>query len=388
METNSTPGGGNLRRIGCLSLGHMVNDAYMNQMQVLLPYFVLTGISVSRGAFLVSAFTLTSSLVQPFFGLLGEGWGAMVYTGTLWMALLLGLVGRVGSYPALLLVVALAGFGTAAFHPKASALVAASAGKNKSFAQAIFIAAGNAGWALTPLFAAPLVEHFGLRVTPWFILPGALMSFFLWYTMHSLRPPARARAATPEGSAWQALKAGSGELGRIMSVVALRSLTYFGLIAFIPLYLQQRNVPLLTGSRAVFLMLLTGSLGGLLGGFLADRWGGKAVIVGSLLAAPPLLLGALIATGWARYFCLGLGGAFLLASFSVTVTAAHSVLKQNAGLASGIMLGFGTGIGGLGVGLLGVFAEKAGLAPTVCLLGCLPLAAGLVGLFMRATPAR
>jgi FSR family fosmidomycin resistance protein-like MFS transporter len=37
----------------------------MNYVQTLLPFMVVAGMSVSRGAFLVSVFTITSSLLQP-----------------------------------------------------------------------------------------------------------------------------------------------------------------------------------------------------------------------------------------------------------------------------------------------------------------------------------
>ena len=67
----------------------------MNYLQTLLPFMVDAGLGVGRGAFLISAFTVTSSLLQPVSGYLvdqkNQRW--MVYLGTLWMAVLLGLVG-------------------------------------------------------------------------------------------------------------------------------------------------------------------------------------------------------------------------------------------------------------------------------------------------------
>jgi FSR family fosmidomycin resistance protein-like MFS transporter len=48
------------------------------------------------------------------------------------------------------------------------------------------------------------------------------------------------------------------------------------------------------------------------------------------------------------------------------------------------MLGFGIGIGGLGVGLVGVYIEHAGLAAAVTMLAWCPLAAALPTLFMRS----
>jgi len=368
-------------RVLTLAIGHLVNDMYMNQIQVLLPFFVASGLAVSKGAFLISVFTLTSSLVQPFFGLLSDRANArwLVCAGTLWMAAFLGLIGWVAGYGKMVALVAMAGLGTAAFHPQASALVAACGGQRKAFAQAVFIAAGNVGWSLTPLLVVPLVQAWGMRVTPVFIVPGALASLALWRATRGIPLPPRKSAS----AMLPALRHTWGELARLMLVVAFRSMTYFGLISFIPLYLRHKDIPLGASSRLVFLMLFAGSLGGLAGGYLADRIGRKPVIVISLLTCCPVLYLFLHTTGPASTVCLGLAGALLLASFSVTVAAAHQVISQNAGLASGLMLGFGVGIGGLGVGLMGVLVDHTGIVPAMKVLAGLPLLAGLLGLCLR-----
>ena len=67
----------------------------------------------------------------------------MVYVGTLWMAVLLGFVGVIKNYPLLVIIIALAGLGTALFHPQASAMVTAVSGERKGFFQSLFVAAGN-----------------------------------------------------------------------------------------------------------------------------------------------------------------------------------------------------------------------------------------------------
>ncbi|MGQ9824038.1 MAG: MFS transporter, partial [Desulfotomaculales bacterium] len=57
-------------RIFSLSIAHLFNDWYMNYIQTLLPFLVAAGLGVSKGAFLVVAFTITSSLLQPVSGYL------------------------------------------------------------------------------------------------------------------------------------------------------------------------------------------------------------------------------------------------------------------------------------------------------------------------------
>ncbi len=369
-------------RVIALSAGHLVNDMYMNQLQVMIPYLVLAGISLSRGAFLVSLFTITSSLVQPVFGYYSDrksnAW--MIFTGTLWMAVLLGIIGLIPDYRLMMPVAMLAGLGTAAFHPQASALVATCSQTKKTFVQAIFIASGNVGWALTPLLAVPLMDRHGIAATPLFIIPGVIISLILWLYSRNLPLPEKRRKSS---DFFPLILQHFPELFNIMIIVALRSLTYFSFISFLPLYLQQKGIPLTSGSRMVFLLLFTGSIGGLIGGFLADQYGRRLITIVSLCAASPLFVMFLLTSGLTSIVFLALAGAFLLATFSVTVTMAHSVIKNNAGLASGLMLGFGTGIGGLGVGLMGLLADHAGIKMVVDILVWLPLAAGLYSFSLK-----
>lgn len=371
----------NKGKIVSLSFAHLLNDWYMNYIQALLPFLVMSGLGVSKGAFLISAFTITSSLLQPVFGYLvdqkNQRW--MVYVGTIWMAVLISLVGLIKNYSILVVIAALSGLGTAAFHPQASAMVSAISGNRKGFFQACFTAAGNVGWALTPLIVVPFVQDYGLEMTPWFILPGLITGILLRFSA----PRVSVKAKVAPLPLMSILSDSWLELSKVIIVVAFRSLAYFGLIAFLPLYLQTTNISLLVSSHLLFVMLFSGAMGGIVGGYLSDRIGRKMVIVGSLVISSPMFYFFLNTNGFLSYVLLALAGATLLASFSVTVVMAQEIISKNAAMASGLMLGFGIGIGGLGVGLVGMLAEQQSIGLAIHLLIWLPLLAGLFGLAME-----
>lgn len=364
-------------KVFSLSLAHLLNDSYMNYIQTLLPFLIAGGLGISKGAFLISAFTITSSLLQPVFGYLvdqkNQRW--MVYVGTFWMAALLSLVGVLKNYYLLIFIVSLAGLGTAAFHPQGSAMVTSVSGEKKAFYQGFFVAAGNVGWAVTPLVLIPFVQKYGLEMTPLMALPGLMVAVLLWFTA----PRSSIKPKTVSLSILPALRSAWKELLKIVSVVSFRSLSYFGLVAFLPLYLQHKHISLLISSRLLFAMLFSGALGGLVGGYLSDRIGRKPVIIGSLAIASPLFYLFTITSSLLSYLFLALAGGALLASFSVTVVLAQEVLSKNAAMASGLTLGFGIGVGGIGVGLVGLIAEQFGIVHAINLLIWLPLAAGLLG---------
>ncbi len=368
-----------VKKLLILSFAHMVNDWYMNFIQSMLPILVAAGLSVTKSGFLVSIFTITSSLMQPIIGYVvdrkNQKW--FVYAGTLFMAVLLSLFGLIKSYPLLMIVVGIAGFGTAAFHPQASAMTAAlSSPEKRGTNQAFFIAAGNIGWALTPLIAVPIVVKYGLSVTPVFILPG-LAAFILLLFASSKSTSNLKKEHAP---LWPTLRSSWKELTKIMFVVAFRSFTYFGMVSYLSLYLKHRSVSLILASRLLFLMLFAGALGGFVGGVLSDKFGRKPVLMISLFSASVFFWLFLSTSGAFSYIMLGLAGASLLASFSITVVLAQSLISKNAAMASGLMLGFGTGVGGLGVGLIGLLIDTKGITAAILLLTCMPAVAGLLSL--------
>ena len=91
---------------------------------------------------------------------------------------------------------------------------------------------------------------------------------------------------------------------RLTVVVMLRSIVFFGLNTFIPLYWSH----VLHGSKAgggyalttMFSAVVTGTL---IGGRMADRYGRKVVVAVSLAALSPLLFLFLSAHGLARRAC-------------------------------------------------------------------------------------
>jgi FSR family fosmidomycin resistance protein-like MFS transporter len=70
---------------------------------------------------------------------------------------------------------------------------------------------------------------------------------------------------------------------------------------------------------------------------------------------------------------MALAGLALLASFSPAVLFAQGLIPRNQGMASGIILGFAIGIGGLGVSVTGAIADAYGIGTGTNSLILLPV---------------
>lgn len=372
-------------RIGILSIAHMLNDLYSNYLPQLLPFLlvIIPNFTATRAAVLVSTFTISSSLIQPIFGYFldqkGQRW--MVYVGTLWMAVMLSLTGVVTNYWVLVLLAASAGLGTAAFHPQATTMVNEVSGRHQSGILSVFVAFGNVGYALGPLLLIPLFQTFGLSASVFTVIPGIVVTVLLILFAPKNRV---AKKTLPSlSTVMNSLRSAKKELFVVITVIAVRSAAYIGLLTILPLYFNYLHLSNIDSSHLIFIMLIAGAAGGVLGGFIADRFGRKKLTVGSLVAATPLFLAFVMTDGALSVIFLALAGAALLASFAVTVVSTQEVIPDNKALAAGLSLGFAGGIGGLAVIGIGGFADTFGILSAMILLSVLPLAAGLAGLFMK-----
>lgn len=370
-----------LPRVGLLTLAHLINDSYGNYVAILLP-LLRDDLHFSLGlaSALVTANTITSGVIQPLLGYVADRWATrlMSVAGILMAAAGASLLGLAPHYLVLVMLAILSGLGTAVYHPQAAAMVVAVAGERRATMMSLYLMGGNVGLATGPWLVTLLVEGHGLHATWLMLVPGALGALLLY----QFAP--RQWSPTPPGSGpplLTVLRRHRSILTRLLAVVATRSWAHYTLLAFLPLYLRDLDVGASERAGIVFLITFAGAFGGVVGGYLADRWvSRRTVIVGSLLLTTGCTLFLLHSDGWMRWLWATLTGMTLLGSFSVLTVKGQEVLPQNVGLASGFMLGLTISLGGLFVLPMGAVADVVGLAPVIHLAVVLPPLAALMAL--------
>lgn len=138
-------------------------------------------------------------------------------------------------------------------------------------------------------------------------------------------------------------------------------------------------------------MLLGGTVGSILGGYLALRFGSRRVIAGSL-AASSVCFVTLVAAGEGSWTVAvaTLGGGLLLMSFALAVVVAQEMLPDHRAYAAGLTFGLGSGLSSFGLGLTGWLAEaeRLGVPTMVVFLTLLPLVgAGIMLAAPKPAPA-
>ncbi len=155
-------------------------------------------------------------------------------------------------------------------------------------------------------------------------------------------------------------------------------------MTYIPFYYIDflKGEPIYAGTL-VSVFLLGGVAGTLGGSILADRWGHKRYLIGSMLLSSLLLPLIFTVQGFSLFVVLGVVGMVLISSFTVTIVMAQQILPRNLGIASGLMVGFAIGTGGLGVTLLGVVADHFGVPTALHSIMLLPVAGLALSLPIR-----
>src|SRR5262249_12609989 len=184
--------------------------------------------------------------------------------------------------------VLVSGVGVAAFHPEGSRFANYVSGSRRSSGMSLFSVGGNIGFALGPVLVTPLVLVFGLMGTLFVIVPTWAMAAVL---VHEL-PRLKTFRADLSGGRVQPSDAPDhwGPFIVLGGVIALRSFVYFGFVTFIPLYfIEDLHTGKAVASLALTAMLVGGVAGTLIGGPLADRFGRRTVLRGSMALLPPLI---------------------------------------------------------------------------------------------------
>jgi FSR family fosmidomycin resistance protein-like MFS transporter len=369
-----------------LASAHLINDSYVFFLPTLLPLLVPSlGISLTEAGLAVGLYQVTSSVAQPLLGHLADRYPLRWLA---WLGLAATAIGAAGigiapNFWLLLLVLVVGALGTSAFHPVATATISDIAGARRGQMMSLYITAGNLGLAVGPAAMRFGLSTWGPAISLPLALPCLLISLVTFLVV-----PARKVGERRSESFGAILVKHRGVLIRLLSISTLRSWANVGLATFLPLLLVERGQGVEDGATALAVLLFFGGVGGLIAGFLADRFGRDAVIVGSLLLSPPC--GWLMLHGPGPFLLIGaaLVGLTLTGSMVALTVRGQELLPGSVAMVSGLMLGFAVGMGGLAVTPLAALAEQIGLSRVSDICAGLPILAALIALTLRSrTPA-
>jgi FSR family fosmidomycin resistance protein-like MFS transporter len=373
------------RAMATLSVGHLAVDFASGAVPALLP-FVATEFDLSytaTAAVMLSAL-VSSSLVQPLFGLWSDRRGAMwlLPGGVALAAVGVGAAAVAPAYSLVLVAVFVAGIGVAAYHPEGAKFAAFASGRHRASGMSYFNIGGNTGYALGPIVVTPLVVWLGLRGGTIAMLPVLVLAFVILRALPQLGRVAPKSTERRRHEGEDDVRA----MTLLSVVIGLRSVAWFGLLTFVPLWVVANGGTKGEGGRTLALMLVCGAIGTLVLGPVADRVGLRRTLLVTQAALPFLVVTFVAVGGVAGTIALMLVGPCVVGTFGVTMVLSQLYLPRHVGMASGLSVGLAMGLGGIAAVVLGAVADAVDLQTALYVAAAAP-AIGCIACVMLPRPA-
>jgi MFS transporter, FSR family, fosmidomycin resistance protein len=363
-----------------VAAAHFINDIYMGFLTPLYPLVMRKfGLSLSMVGVISMVAAMASALSQPLFGMLFDRFGvtASLYLAPLLTGLLVSCMGVAPSYPVFLLLLFCGCLGSAAFHPKGASVTPTLSGGHRELGMAIFSAGGNIGFAAGPATIAFFIALWGLGAMPVLAVPAAAVALTLFLLLPA-RELARRTARTKRVS-WRELLANREDRSVLLRLVLINfSLTVSvrGLSTFLPVYMAQASIPVITIGILFTVMLAIGAVASIFVSALSRRTGKRVLVLASLVGGVPLAVaGYLLFPSVAGKVLIICAGTVLTFTNPLLILMAQKHSGDSPAMASSLIMGFSWGLAGLFMVPLGGIGELVGIKWMMVIVGAFPLLA-------------
>jgi len=380
--------------LAALSGAHLLNDLIQSMIPAVYPLIKDTyQLDFAQIGLITLAFQVTSSILQPMLGYLTDRrpWPYAMVAGM--GATLVGLLGLsfASTYELVLVAAALIGLGSAVFHPEATRMARHAVAGRQGLAQGVFQVGGHAGYAVGPLLAAAVVVPRGQASLSWFSGVALLAMVLMSWTATRYAALRREQAAGVRVST----QAPGGKLPtrHIMFAMTILIVLLFsknaytaGFTSYYTFYLIERfHVTIQVSQLMLFLYLVVGAFGVIVGGMVGDRIGRDRVIWISILGSLPFaLILPYVDLFWTGFLSI-LISLIMASAFSSILIYAIDLVPHRVGLVGGLFYGLAFGLGGLAAAGLGVVADRIGIIEVFRLCAWLPAFGLLAFLLPRST---
>lgn len=343
------------------------------------------GLTNTQVSILIAAPVLLGSVGRIPIGLLTDRWGGRRVFSALLVAQTVPLIlaGAADGYGSLLLAAVFLGLAGAAFAVGVPFVSRWYPPQRQGLALGIY-GAGNIGTALAALLATRLAAAFGTPWAFWALVPAVVVMAALFYGLGTDAPGPR-----PAGSGLVAALAAP----RAWMLSICYFVTFGGFVAFggylTKLYVDVFALPRTDAAAGAALFVLVATAARPLGGWLADRVGGRAGLAAAFaaIAGAAVLLSLAPPLPWFRWVVLLLGAGFGLGNGAV-FKLVPQLFPGRTGAVTGLVGAMG-GLGGFFPPLLmGLFRDRLGTyTPGFTLLAAAAAAAWLLVPALSPPPA-
>ncbi len=270
--------------------GHFCIDFAPCAVWIIAPAVAVSmDLSPAELGLLITLYSLGSSLAFFPAGLIADhisNRGRMLLATFWWVVIGFILASFAPGYWSLIILMALAGMGDAAWHPVATGVLVQQNPNNKARALGVHSMGGSFAEVIAPLAAGFLLAYVDWRTALQLsIVPTLIMGiFFLRMVRHVPKGAGTSISISDLASIWQTWKTPDGL--RIIFQVSSYNMAMMALLSMVPLYMQRTyGLDSVATGLSFSAMLLIGALAQPIIGHLSDRIGRRPVVLWGNLAA-------------------------------------------------------------------------------------------------------
>lgn len=367
---------GRARQLTILSISHFVNDLYGSVLPPIYPFLArIYGLTYASTGLYTASYLFSSAFLQPLFGYLFDKHrlSFMLPLSLVLGAVGISAVGFVGSFEATLLCVAVAGTGSAIYHPIASAYSSYSS-ERRGLLFSIFMIAGRIGAATAPFLALWATWSWGLLGLAILALPTL---FILYFTFRL----GEYEGARPDGAFVERSRSEALPARRVAALTTLVALTGIGTTvaasgvgSYISLLAVARGLGVDFGGLLLTVHFIGAIVGVPLTSYVSDLKGRYVVTMTLLALASVLLMPLPVLDPSGLIVASAALGACLVSIHTLLILIMHEVMPSLKGLATSVIYGVALGGGGLLTPAVGYMMDVSGFVTAYSVLSLIGLA--------------
>lgn len=378
----------NKKAVSWLTVGHFMADSYAGFLSPILPFIAAKiGINIALATLAFSISHLFSSLMQPVFGFFADKCQKrfFIFWGIIMASVFMSMTGIAQNFWQLALCLIIGGVGISFFHPQATGFVVRYSGGNLAKNMSLFIVAGAIGTSVGPIISSSITQFFGIEKLPFASIWGIIFALLVFVFVPKIDVVNFVKNKNSfKMTLTDILK--NRTVNVLIMISVLKSLVVAGFSLLLPFYWKDLGYNAFQIGIAVFFFLTFGALGTYLSGKLEKIIGYKKVFYVSLIVpfALTLVFVSLIKTMPVLSFILFILTGFVsMLSVSINMVMAQKTMPQYKSMISGFVGGFGWGIVGVMLPLIGLAAQNFGIIKTLLIISFIPAA---LAYFVRLLP--
>ncbi|BEP30016.1 MFS transporter [Helicovermis profundi] len=344
-----------------ISAAHFMNDFYMSLIAPISFIFAEKfGLSLTMQGLLVFVIMAFGNLTQPIVGNIVDKKGKtyFIILSLVWISFWMNITGLINNYYLLLVVVGLGATASALFHPLASSTVINIGNESKGKMLSVFMTLGTLAGAVSPMISIPLIKTYGLSSLTYFMIPGFIIALFMYLTrVQDIEFISKKEKKQIKESKYII----SSYAKRIMSVLVIISMNRSFIrrvgVAFGIQILLAKGTSLSLATLLLTIHLFLAAGGTLFGGVLNDKFGSRRTLVFFNIIAGSLFTVFAFSSGILAFASFAMLGMSLSITNTSTVVMSHELFPKNVNTGYGFVAGLATGLSGLGLLILGKFAD-------------------------------